>query len=145
MLSSYSCCLPIVVYCFSYSHCFCCLSNALLSCVAHNLVWNEKKKPKTLIHNIRVRQDKCCSLAATWLTLSLGDGAADGGAGGGDGAHGGAHAIRRVHPRHGRRVGHPGSGVNGSDGFTWEIREQRVRWGFVFLIKRFCLQLLWDS
>lgn len=53
------------------------------------------------------------------LTLRLGDGAADGGAGGGDGAHGGAHAIRRVHPSHGRCVGHPGSGVNGSDGFTW--------------------------
>lgn len=47
------------------------------------------------------------------LTLGLWNGAGDGGAGGGDGAHGWAHTVHRIRPRHGRRVGHPRSRVNG--------------------------------
>ena len=55
-----------------------------------------------------------------WLTFGLWDGAADGGAGGGDRAHGGAHAVGRVHPCHGRSVGHPGCWVDGPDGLAWK-------------------------
>lgn len=64
---------------------------------------------------------------AAWLTFSLGDGAADRGAGGSDCAHGGAHAIRRVHPSHRRRVGHPSSWVNGSDRLACEVKGSETR------------------
>lgn len=106
LMGSDYCCLPIVV-----CHCFFFFLNMLLLCVAHTCK----------MINIGFFRTSAALIAALRLTLSLGDGAADGGAGGGDGAHGGAHAIRGVNPGHGRRVGHPGSGVNGSDGFTCGI------------------------
>lgn len=105
--------------------------NTVLCCVAQTCKTNAGNNEKSF----GIFRTNAALTAAVPLTLSLGDGAADGGAGGGDGAHGGAHAIRRVHPGHGRRVGHPGSGVNGSDGFACRIGDNVCHEHWLFLQK----------